>query len=183
MQDRPNITTVPPPNAEVRTFTFEDQGGVPNNPDLPVLVMRGVITGDAAATAICDLLESNGWCGTWQWTVFDYHHYHPNAHEVLVVASGSAELALGGPSGEIVQVEIGDAIVLPAGTGHCRASASPDFKVCGAYPEGQENYETLRADDPRPSNLPERIARTPLPGSDPIYGSEGPVTELWQTSR
>lgn len=179
MQDTTSIIITPRSDAAVRTCTFEVQGGIPNNPDLPALVMRGVISGDASASAICDLLEGNGWRGTWHWSVFDCHHYHPNAHEVLVVASGSADLVLGGQGGEKFRIEVGDAVVLPAGTGHCRGSASPDFSVCGAYPAGQEDYDTLRADDTRPSDLLDRIARTPLPDTDPIYGSAGPLTESW----
>ena len=35
-------------------------------------------------------------CGTWTWTVYDFHHYHSTAHEALVVATGEAVLMLGG---------------------------------------------------------------------------------------
>jgi uncharacterized protein YjlB len=68
---------------EIATFRFEDGGAIPNNPDLPVICMRAVVSGTATASEIREMLEANGWGGTWQWTVFDYHHFHPNAHGPL----------------------------------------------------------------------------------------------------
>lgn len=175
----PTIVAVPRSEAEVWSRVFPDHGDIPNNPDLPALCLRGVLTRDAGAEAIRALLGANEWVGMWQWTVFDYHHYHPNAHEVLVVSSGSAELALGGPAGEALRVSAGDVLILPAGTGHCRLAAAPDFQVCGAYPSGQEDYETLRVGDVRPPDVTGRIAGVPRPDRDPVYGAEGPLRELW----
>ncbi|MCB1493183.1 MAG: cupin domain-containing protein [Rhodobiaceae bacterium] len=183
MQDAADIVAVPRSGVDVVARTFEDGGAIPNNPDLPVVVMRRVIAPGTSPRAIRDLVESNGWGGTWQWTVFDFHHYHPNAHEALVVASGRADLVLGGPGGETFQVEAGDALVLPAGTGHLRAASSPDFLVCGSYPAGQERRATLRDDDPRPGDVLDRIRAVPLPATDPIFGAGGPLHELWGASR
>ena len=78
------------------------------------------------------------------------------------------------------ELSVGDALVLPAGTGHFRADAAANFQVCGAYPPGQENYDTLRLGDPRPPDLLARIARLPLPRTDPIYGADGPLTKVWK---
>ena len=165
--------------AEVGTFRFEGDGTVPNNPDLPAVLMRGALAPGASADAIVALIERNGWGGTWRWRVFDYHHYHPNAHEVLAVASGWAELMLGGPEGERVHVEAGDVLVLPAGTGHCQVEAGAGFEVVGAYPPGQEDYETARAERPHGPETLERIAAVPRPEADPIYGGGGPLMAAW----
>ncbi len=168
----------PADQVEVAHERFDDDGDVPNNPRLPVVIMNGALPEGTGAAAIRALFEGNGWGGTWTYTVFDYHHYHPNAHEVLGVAAGSAELKLGGPSGRSFRVSVGDVLVLPAGTGHCRLDSSSDFAVCGGYPPGQEDYDTVRADAPR-GDADDRIARVPLPETDPVYGAGGPLIQAW----
>ncbi|MFP4260245.1 MAG: hypothetical protein ACLFS1_04110 [Opitutales bacterium] len=109
---------------------FGLNGGIPNHPSLPALLYRGALE-NATAQAWETRFKENGWGGTWRWSVFDYHHFHPNAHEALGVASGSAELRLGGPEGTTVHVEAGDLVVLSAGTGHKKETASADFSGGG----------------------------------------------------
>ncbi|WP_299646718.1 cupin domain-containing protein [uncultured Jannaschia sp.] len=169
------------PMAEItiRELRFADDGTVPNNPDLSVVLMRGALGNGAAPRAVTALLEANGWGGSWVWQVFPYHHYHPNAHEVLAVATGEARLMLGGPAGEEVPVAAGDVIVIPPGIGHCQITASGDFQICGAYPPGQEEYDTVRAEAPHDGAVRDRIAAVPRPGTDPIYGRDGPLPKAW----
>ena len=49
---------------ELRALRFTDDGTVPNNPDLPVLLMHGAIAPGASPEAIAVRLEANGWGGT-----------------------------------------------------------------------------------------------------------------------
>lgn len=143
------------------------------NSRLPVLIYRHAI-GDPAS--LDKLFTENGWVGVWRDGVYDYHHYHSNAHEVLGVQSGRAQLQLGGEEGEVVDIATGDVLVLPAGTGHCRLRRSEDFVVVGAYPRGQEKYDLLRSRSPEAEW---RIAKVAKPETDPVYGVGGPLLKLW----
>lgn len=174
-------TLEPKPAREVEAAThrFSRNGTVPNNSELPVLVMRGALPDAGDARRVRTLMEKNGWGGTWSWQVFPYHHYHPNAHEALAVAAGWADLTLGGPDGLETRVSAGDVIVLPAGTGHCQRAAADNFVICGAYPKGQERYETVRADAAQPEDVDRRIAEVALPSTDPVYGAQGPLMSAW----
>ncbi|QDL91907.1 cupin domain-containing protein [Paroceanicella profunda] len=164
---------------EVTTLWFGDDGVIPNNPRLPVVLLRAALPADAGAAHVRSIHQRNGWGGNWAYTVFDYHHWHPDAHEVLSVSRGAAELMLGGPQGDRLELRAGDTLVLPAGTGHCRLSASADFEVCGAYPPGQEHYTTRRNRPADRRDGPEQIARVPLPDRDPVFGDAGPLTRAW----
>lgn len=148
---------------------------MPNSP-LPVLIYRAVgVEGDPAG-AFESLFEANGWRGSWRNGVYDFDHYHSNAHEVLGVAGGRATLQLGGDAGQPVEVSAGDVLVLPAGTGHRRVSASADFSVVGAYPPGQEHYDICRT---RSAEAELRISKVARPKTDPVLGGDGPLLQLW----
>lgn len=157
--------------AEPLKLRFDSDGRTPNSA-LPVLVHRG--TGLSTAAAAKARLAAHGWRNAWVNGVFDYHHYHATVHEVLVVIAGSATLMLGGESGQEVEVAAGDALVLPAGTGHCRLEASGDFSVVGAYPGGG-SPDLCRADGAQHDRSLGQIARVPKPDRDPLTG--GPIWE------
>lgn len=168
-----------PANApHVELLHFESGSDVPNNPLLPVVLACGAVSIDSSANSICELMEYNNWGGTCVYTVFDYHHYHPDAHEALCAATGWADIQLGGADGQVVRLNAGDGVVLPAGTGHKRVDSSSDFRICGAYPPGQSNYTTHRANSRAAEDVDE-IATVLLPDNDPFFGPEGPLFLAW----
>lgn len=156
---------------------FADDGRFPNSP-LPVVIYRQAVTADVTPEALEALFDGNGWPSQWRAGVYDYDHYHSTAHECLGIAAGSATLRLGGPEGGSFEVRAGDVLVLPAGTAHRCEGADQDFLVVGAYPPGQ-SWDVLRGDAADRPHADLRIARVPLPTTDPVGGQGGPVLEKW----
>ncbi len=160
---------------EIDSFKLAENGWVPNNERLPVVVYRRVL--DSSATDLAELFEAlfaeNGWPPDWRDGVFEYHHYHSTAHEALGVFVGRATLELGGPAGRQVDVVAGDALMLPVGTGHRCVISSDDFQVVGAYSEGTK-WDICR-DAPDDVAL-SRMAALSDPRHDPVTGETGART-------
>ena len=169
-----------PGMTEPLTILFLESGAIPNNPRLPVLVYAKCFdaSGDGAATVEA-LFDKNGWPPQWRNGIYEFHHYHSTAHEALGVARGRATVILGGPDGREFELSAGDVVVLPAGTGHKRIGSSRDLLVVGAYPPGQENYDLIREEPEKKAAAVKRIAKVPLPVSDPLHGRDGPLNRLW----
>lgn len=164
---------------DVLQIKVGENNGIPNNPDLPALIYPGVIAPGSSSDDVISLYAGNRWTKAWVYGVFDFHHYHYAAHEVLTVIRGQGSVQLGGEDGPCKEVTVGDVIILPAGFGHKLVDSGRDFTVVGAYPEGQNDNGFNRAGDDDARSL---IAATPTPKCDPIFGAEGPLTSLWRTS-
>ncbi|MDR4308100.1 cupin domain-containing protein [Chelatococcus sambhunathii] len=162
-------------------LTFADDGRTPNHPRFALLIHRRAVD-EPGPAAVEALFGANGWTGFWRDGVYPFHHYHSSCHEVLGVASGWAELRFGGEAGETVRLEQGDVAVLPAGTGHKRIDASEDLLIVGAYPQDQP-YDMIRSDEASARERAaaiERIAATPVPATDPVFGAESGLRTRWR---
>jgi uncharacterized protein YjlB len=166
--------------ADLQARVLADDGTYPNNDTLPVLVYGQAVRRSirSPARAVERVFRANGWTGAWRNGIFAYHHYHSTAHEVLGVTGGSATVQLGGPDGWTLDVSAGDVLILPAGVAHKNLGSDRDFRVVGAYPDGQD-WDLKRGE---PGECPEadrNIERVSLPEADPLYGAEGPLCEHW----
>jgi uncharacterized protein YjlB len=166
------------PNVEMHTLT--DTGVFPNNETLPLLIYGQALNADAPdlIEQVQKLFEENLWDGSWVDSMYDFHHYHSTAHEVLAICEGQAEIRFGGDYGIALTVSAGDVIIIPAGIAHKRLTAGSTFVVVGAYPQGQ-GYDMCYGEEGERPKADENITRVPLPKSDPIYGPDGPLLQYW----
>jgi uncharacterized protein YjlB len=161
--------------SQIETYRFTDDGCFPNSA-LPLLVYRQVLAVDP--TTMEHAFAANGWSKAWKNGIFTYHHFHSTAHEVLGIAAGEVQVALGGPSGQTMTLRAGDVVVIPAGVGHRNVGQTRDLLVVGAYP-GEAHYDTRRGDPKEHDVVLQNIRAVQLPVCDPVTGAEGPLLKLW----
>jgi len=128
-----------------RRLYFEKAPDVPNS-KLPVILTRSALapTDSAKARHFRKAFKRNGWTGLWTDTIYDYTHYHSNAHEVLGIAEGMVTVVLGGGEGRRFRLKAGDMLIIPAGVGHRRVGEDRGLQVIGAYPPGQSHFDMKR---------------------------------------
>ena len=164
----------------VETYRFTDDGIVPNNPVLPLVVYRGALPASGDRAGACErMFARHGWPDAWRNGIYPHHHYHSAAHEVLGIARGTARVRLGGEGGQVVELTAGDVLVIPAGIAHKREAASCDLLVIGAYPRGQ-HPDMCRAEAGARGRALANIAAVALPEADPVTGRADPLLECWR---
>ena len=158
---------------------FEDDGRFPNNADLPLIIITAALDRSTVSPGKFErTFRQNGWPAAWRNGLYDFHHYHSSAHEVLGVYAGWVKACFGGPGGETLQAEAGDIIVIPAGVSHCNMGQSDDFRVVGGYPAGQDWDMKYGHEGERPE-ADKNIAAVTRPLADPVFGPTGPLMKFW----
>jgi uncharacterized protein YjlB len=135
------------------TFTFADDGLVPNNA-LPVVIYEGALDlarSEDPAAAIEALFRANGWGrDMWRDGVYPFVHYHAMIHEALGIARGRARVQLGGHRGQAFDLKAGDVAILPAGTG---TRSSPPAPASSSWAAIRRRGPTLSAAVTTPRNV------------------------------
>lgn len=171
---------LPIPPKEVIHDLIPPQDYFPNNDQYPLLIYKKVFNfSHQSPEMVQNFLRKNNWINSWVDGIYDYHHYHSNTHETLVIIEGNCSVQIGGDRGEKYTVLKGDVIIFPAGVSHKNVGASPDFKCIGAYPIDIE-YDVYYG---KPDEHPEvdvNIKMVKLPQSDPIFGVDGLLFEYWK---
>lgn len=165
---------------KVEAIQIQPNGNIPNS-ELPLLVYRRAVRlqSDDPASVFEKLFAANGWTDSWRNGIYDYHHYHSTAHEVLGVYHGNATVNFGGEGGPITKVWPGDVIIIPAGVSHKNLGASPDFGVVGAYPKGQ-HVDMHYGKPEEQANAESNISKLPLPDQDPVQGDGEALWRFWK---
>ncbi|HHT45058.1 MAG TPA: cupin [Fastidiosipila sp.] len=151
---------------EIKEILIEEKAPFPNSRH-PVLFYPQAL--DPAEQCFTDLFAKNGWTGIWVNGVYRYDHFHVKAHEALGCIKGWVKVRLGGPDGDTYTLKAGDAVLLPAGTGHRNIESSADFQIVGAYPPGQ-SPDLQTGDMARYDALKKQAASLELPETDPVSG-------------
>ena len=152
----------------------------PNNPTLELCILKQVFPPNA--DNLVDLIEQcfqkNDWPPAWRNGLYDIHHYHSTAHEALGIYSGWIRGCFGGPGGIVQTASAGDVIIIPAGVSHKNVGQSANFRVVGAYPDGQPWNMKYGQPGERPQ-VDKEIHQVTLPRTDPVYGAGGPLLNIW----
>jgi uncharacterized protein YjlB len=163
---------------DFKTFYFKDDGVIPNNL-LPLILYQKVIDLADCSDWLEDRFKENKWSNNWRDIVLPYDHFHSNTHEVLGLGRGCVSLKIGGSQGQIVHLEAGDIVIIPAGVGHYAISEHSDYQFVGGYPNGHAwDLKTGLEAEVR-SQVLQAIAGVRMPERDPIFGQEGLMFEKW----
>ena len=135
---------------EPLALMFEDDGSIPNNPRLPLLIYRNAI--DVSGTpdresVIEAVFAEHGWGEMWRNGIHPYAHYHSSIHEVLGIARGRATVRFGGARGREIVLHWRLSArwplrPLPRQQGRARRGADP--YSAGAGPEGRSDLRRQR---------------------------------------
>jgi uncharacterized protein YjlB/GNAT superfamily N-acetyltransferase len=180
--DFDKVTIKPRSPHEIIHDLVQPNGFFPNNAHYPLLIYKNINTLILESPQVIQgFLAKNGWIKSWVDSIYDFHHYHSNTHETLVIIDGVCKVQIGGDGGKQYDIAKGDVVILPVGIAHKNMGSSPDFKCIGAYPIdiATDMYYGKAEEHPE---VDENIKKVVLPSGDPIYGREGLLFDYWTCS-
>jgi uncharacterized protein YjlB len=164
------------------TLNFADDGLIPNNPTLPLVLYRGGVdlSGSPDPEQLVEkTFAANGWGNMWRNGIYPYVHYHSMIHEAMGIARGRAKVRFGGKGGRELEIGPGDVVILPAGTGHQLITQTQELVVIGAYPPTGK-YDLCHGSKSEHNKALRSIVNVPTPDTDPVFGADGPLITLWR---
>ncbi|RII08376.1 hypothetical protein CUC08_Gglean007786 [Alternaria sp. MG1] len=170
-------------------YALSSSTHVPNN-ILPALIYRDVLPVPVNPELSKRLCERNGWEKRGEWGEITIPHFHPNTHECYAIIRGSSRLALGrskehdAMDGIEVNVRTGDVIVIPAGVSHRSIESEEGFRYIGVYPKAAPRWRNNHCEGDEPMDaLCLEVSNVPIPDSDPVFGTNGPLCQIWKSAR
>lgn len=166
---------------EIHSYTIKPNDGFPNNAELPLVLHRHAIKLPTLLRGLYvrRIFRKNGWTNNWKDGIYEYDHYHSNTHEAIAVIKGKATLLFGGRGGKKIDVREGDVVIIPAGVAHCTLGKEDDVTCIGGYPQGSD-YDMHYGHPGERPRTDRRIARLPVPKTDPVFGTDRGLPVIWK---
>ncbi|RYP02021.1 hypothetical protein DL764_005989 [Monosporascus ibericus] len=206
---------------DVQKYQLPPTALVPNSPKPLLYYPVFFKESDCTPSKVYEVLNSNGWQVRWliRYGLNQQSHYHSAVHECMVVLSGSAKILfgvadLGGEDsgqeegGILLEANVGDVFILPAGLAHKTHDATPPaevlrlspgdghnvsddemqitmgnvqlsgFTMLGAYPRHGSDWDISVGGDSKGKY--DRVWSVPNPENDPVLGkSEDGICGHW----
>ncbi|PQE17398.1 cupin domain protein [Rutstroemia sp. NJR-2017a BVV2] len=171
---------------------------VPNSP-YPVLIYRSVLPLPCESSTLRETFEPNDWMWGGVFAHFPNYHFHSVTHECFAVVKGSGTVLLGkgpldkGERGIEVDLRPGDVVVLPAGVAHYILDSDTDYSYYVVFgglsyvyvtniAKGSPHWDnnTCQAGKEETAMKADTARNVPIPSSDPLFGKEGPLVQIWE---
>jgi len=86
--------------------------------------------------------------------------------------------------GTLLDVHVGDVVVVPSGVAHATHKASSDYTYVGVYPKDAPYWENEYGKTPlTDQHLKLELASVAMPAADPVEGEAGALMRIWNSAK